>query len=187
MLLKPGRLGTEEDAGDASSAAGFRVPSEEAALAWASKGVRASVIRLAPTVYGQGDHQGFIPIMISNAREKRVSAYVEDGLNRWPTVHRLDAAHLFRLALENGTAGARYHAVGEEDVRVRDIAQAIGRRLDVPVVSQSRQEAEGQFGWFAPILASDNPASSELTRERLQWKPVQPGLLADLEAGHYFM
>ncbi len=186
MLLKRGHLGTEDDAADPESVGSFRVPNEQAALRLGSRGVRVSVVRPAPSVHGPGDNHGFVPMLISIAREKGVSAYVGDGLNHWPAVHRLDAAHLFRLALEKGTAGSRYHAVGDEGVPVRDIAEVIGRRLNVPVVSQSAEGAAKHFGWFSAILAADNPTSNALTQERLGWHPVHPGLLADLEDAHYF-
>ena len=185
MLLRPGRVGTEDDAADPDSPAGFRVPNEELALSLASQGVRACVVRPAPSVHGEGDH-GFIPMLIRLARDKGVSAYVGDGLNRWPAVHRLDAAHLFRLALENVTAGARYHAVGDEGVPFREIAEVIGRRLDVPVVAKSPDAAADHFGWLTFAVAADNPASNTRTQQRLDWHPAQPGLIADLGESHYF-
>ena len=184
-LLTPGRLGMEEDAADPRSAGSPRVPSEGAALALASRGVRVSVVRLSPTVHGDGDH-GFVPRLIGVARDKGVSAYVGDGLNRWPAVHRLDAAHLYKLALENGSAGARYHGVAEEGVPFRDIAGVIGRRLNVPVVSKALEEAADHFGWFAHFAALDCPASSQRTRELLGWQPKQPGLIPDLDRPRYF-
>jgi nucleoside-diphosphate-sugar epimerase len=125
-------------------------------------------------------------MIIAMARKKRASAYVGDGRNRWPSVHRLDAARLFRLALEKGTAGARYHAVDEEGVPFREIAEVIGRRLNLPVVSRSLKEAPSHFSWMAPIVAADNPASSALTRERMGWSPTQTGLIADLDRPGYF-
>ena len=147
--------------------------------------MRVSVVRLAPSVHGEGDH-AFIPALIGIARGKGVSAYVGDGSNRWAAVHRLDAAHLFRLALEAAPAGTRLHAVGDEGVPFRDIANVIGRHLNLPVAGVSREEADGHFGWFAPFAALDKPASSALTQKELGWHPVQPGLIADLDEGHYF-
>jgi nucleoside-diphosphate-sugar epimerase len=184
-LLTPGRLGLEEHAATSGPGALPRVASEEAAAALAARGVRVSVLRLPPTVHGDGDHQ-FVPTLIGIAREKGVSAYLGEGLNHWPAVHRLDAAHLYRLALEKSSAGARYHGVAEEGVPFRDIASVIGRRLNVPVVSKSPDEAAKHFGWFAHFAALDCPASSRHTRELLGWQPRQPGLIADLERGRYF-
>lgn len=185
MVLSPGHIGTEEDPADAGSAAAFRVPSERAALAMAETGVRASVVRPSPSVHGLGD-KGFVPMLIKLAREKGVSAYVGDGRNRWPAVHQLDAAHLFRLALEKGAAGARYHAVGDEGIAFRHIAEAIGRGLRIPVVSKASQEAADHFGPLTFVVAADNPASNARTGDWLDWKPQHPGLLADLEESHYF-
>jgi len=184
-LVAPGRLATEEDAGTLSSRDFPRVASEEAARSVAERGVRISVVRLPPSVHGDGDH-GFVPTLIGIAREKGVSAYTGTGLNRWAAVHRLDAAHLFRLALEKAAAGARYHGVAEEAIAFRDIAAVIGKRLSVPLVGKSPEEAAAHFGWFAHFAALDCPASSRLTRERLDWRPAQPTLLTDLERGSYF-
>jgi nucleoside-diphosphate-sugar epimerase len=181
LAQRQGSLATEEDAPKSS----FPRKSEEAALALAARGVRASVLRLPPSVHGNGDH-GFVPRLISIAREKGVSAFIGDGLNRWPAVHRIDAAHLYRLALENGSAGASYHGVADEGVTTREIAEVIGRHLNVRVVSKSREEAAAHFGWMALFFGIDGPASSAQTRERLGWRPVQPGLIADLNAAHYF-
>ena len=180
LVVAPGRIATEDDA----TSPNFPRKSEEAALAIASRGVRVSVVRLAPSVHGKGDH-GFVPRLIALAREKGVSAYVEDGLNRWPGVHRLDAARLYRLALEKGSAGARYHGVADEGVPAREIAAVIGRRLHVPVVSKSREAAADHFGWIGQFFAMDGPASSAQTRTRLGWQPTQPGLLADLDANYF--
>ncbi|MEH2273986.1 MAG: SDR family oxidoreductase [Nostoc sp.] len=184
-VLTPGRLGTEDDAPDPSSAAVPRIASEEVVLALASQGVRASVVRLPASVHGDGDH-GFVPALIGIAREKGVSAYVGEGLNRWSAVHRLNAAHLFRLALEKGSAGARFHGVADEGVPVRDIAEVIGRRLNVPFVAKSPEEAADHFGWLAHFLVIDNPTSSTRTQEELGWRPNQPALIPDLDRAHYF-
>jgi nucleoside-diphosphate-sugar epimerase len=181
LAQRQGSLATEVDAPNPS----FPRKSEEAALALAARGVRASVLRLPPSVHGNGDH-GFVPCLISIAREEGVSAYIGDGLNRWPAVHRLDAAHLYSLALEKGSVGARYHGVADEGVATRDIAEVIGRHLNLPVVSKSREDAADHFGWIARFFGVDSPASSALTQERLGWRPVQPGLIADLNAEHYF-
>src|ERR1700722_19326213 len=184
-LVSPGRLATEESVSTITSADIPRVASEEATTSIATTGVRAAMMRLSPTVHGDGDH-GFVPMLINIAREKGVSAYIGDGNNRWNAVHRLDAARLFRLALEKATAGARYHAVGEEGIAFRDIAEVIGKRLNIPVVSKSPAEAADHFGWFAAFAGLDCPASSKLTQERLGWRPAQPTLLTDLERGSYF-
>jgi nucleoside-diphosphate-sugar epimerase len=184
-LVSPGRLATEDVIPAAGSASHPRVASEEAADAVVALGVRASVLRLSPSVHGDGDH-GFVPMLINIAREKGVSAYVGEGLNRWTAVHRLDAARLYRLALENATAGIRFHGVAEEGIAFKAIAEAIGKHLDIPVVSISPEDAAANFGWFAGFAAIDIPASSKVTRERLNWHPVQPELIADMEQGSYF-
>ena len=184
-LLAPGRVATEDDAADPASHAGHRVPSEVATLALAARGVRSSLVRLPPSVHGEGDH-GFVPVLIDVARRTGVSGYVGDGSSRWPAVHRLDAARLFRLALEAAPAGSVLHGVAEQGVPTREIAAVIGRHLDVPVTAIAPEEAGDHFGWLAAFFAADVPASSALTRERLGWAPQQPGLVADLEAGHYF-
>jgi nucleoside-diphosphate-sugar epimerase len=184
-LVKPGHLATEEDVPASDSGAFPRIASEEAALSVLALGIRGSVIRLSPSVHGDGDH-GFVPILIGIAREKGVSAYVGDGLNRWTAIHRFDAARLYRLALEKAPAGSRFHGVAEEGIAFRDIADVIGRRLNIPVVSKSAEEAADHFGWFAHFAAIDCPASSKFTREFLGWRPAHPSLLADLEHGSYF-
>ncbi len=181
LAQRQGALATEEDAHNPT----FPRKSEEAALALAARGVHASVLRLPPSVHGNRDH-GFVPRLISIACEKGVSAFIGDGFNRWPAVHRLDAVHLYRLVLEKGTAGASYHGVADEGVPTREIAEAIGRGLNVPVVSKSNEEAADHFGWIARFFGIDGPASSAQTQERLGWRPVQPGLIADLNAEHYF-
>jgi nucleoside-diphosphate-sugar epimerase len=184
-LLSPGRLATEETLPPSGPDAFPRVASEEATMALAARGARASVVRLPPSVHGEGDH-GFVPMLISLAREKGVAAYVGEGLNHWPAVHRLDAASLYRLAVEKGSAGARYHGTAEEGVLFRDIAQVIGRRLNLPVVSKTGEDAANHFGWFAHFAAIDNLASSEQTRAALGWRPTQPGLIADIDHPYYF-
>jgi len=159
--------------------------SEPAGLALAAQGVRASVIRLAASVHDRGDY-GFVPTLISIARKTGVAAYVGDGLNHWPAVHRLDAARLYRLALERGAAGACYHGVADTGVALRDIAAIIGRHLNLPVVSKSPEEAAAHFGWMARFVGLDMPATSALTQQQLGWQPTHPTLLADLEQGYYF-
>jgi nucleoside-diphosphate-sugar epimerase len=183
-LLAPGRIATEDDAPPPKSQSYPRA-SEATANGAAKQGVRASTIRLAPSVHGDGDH-GFVPRLIAIAREKGVSAYIGEGRNRWPGVHRLDAAHLYRLALEKGAAGASYHGIAEEGVPTREIAAVIGRRLNVPVVSKSPAEAAGHFGFLGYFFGADMPASNRLTQERLGWRPKHPGLIADLDDPRYF-
>jgi len=159
--------------------------SEQTALPLVARGVRASVVRL-PQVHDR-DKQGLVTYMIALAREKGVSAYIGNGQNRWPAVHRLDVAPLYRLALEKGTAGGRYHAVGEEGVSLRNIAEAIGRGLKIPVVSVAPQEAAAHFGWLAFLIGMDLPASSALTQQRLGWKPTQKtGMIEDLNHASAF-
>jgi nucleoside-diphosphate-sugar epimerase len=180
-LVAPGRLATEAD----SPAPGFPRLSEVAAETVAARGVRAAVVRLAPSTHGAGDH-GFVPHLINLAREKGVSAYIGDGSNRWPGVHRFDAARLYRLALERGAVDGPYHAVAEEGVPFKEIAGVIGRGLGVPVVSKSEDEAADHFGWFKGFAGMDIPASSERTRQRLNWQPTHPDLLTDIDQKTYF-
>ena len=160
--------------------------SEDAALLLTSQGVRVSVVRLPRSVHGESDHHGFVPQLINIARSKGVAGYPGDGSYRWPAVHFLDAAHLFCIALESAPAGTRLHAVGDEAIPVRDIASAIGRHLNIPVVSVPLSEADDYFGFLGRVLTLDCPSSSALTQQRFGWHPEQPGLLADLDQGHYF-
>jgi nucleoside-diphosphate-sugar epimerase len=183
-LLRQGQLATEESTPSSSNDMP-RAASEEAARSVADRGVRVSLVRLPPSVHGDGDH-GFVPILIKMAREKGASAYIGEGSNRWPAVHRLDAAHLFRLALEKGAPRASYHGVAEEGVAFRRIAEVIGRRLEVPVVSKHPDEAAAHFGWFAHFAALDVPASSAKTQELLGWRTHQPALIADIDRATYF-
>ena len=178
----PGHLCAEADAPDAALP---RVASEIATLGLAARGVRASVMRLPPSVHDRGD-RGFMPRIIDIARESGVSAYVGDGANRWPAVHRLDAARAYRRALENGEAGSRYHVIGDDGIPVRALAELIGRKLNLPTASKTAEEAAAHFGFLAMFLGLDAPATSALTRKRLDWSPTHRGLIADLENGGYF-
>ena len=178
------RIATEQDTAPSVSASYPRA-SEQTADVLVKRGVRASVVRLPASVHGDGDH-GFVPILIRITREKGVSAYVGDGLNRWPAVHRLDAAAVFRLAIEKSAAGVRYHAVGDEGITLREIAAVIGRGLNVPIVSKTPEEAKEHFGWFVDFASADIPGSSQWTRERLGWQLKQPGLIADIDRPRYF-
>src|SRR5208283_38561 len=181
IAFTPGRLTTEDDAPNSPIP---RIASEEAAASVAAQGVRVMVMRL-PQVHDPVK-QGLITYLIAVAREKNVSAYVGDGLNRWAAVHRLDAAHLYRLALEKGSAGARYNAVAEEGVPLREIAEAIGRGLKVPVIAKSPEEAAEHFGWLGMFVGADAPASSALTQERLGWRPTGVGLISELDHARDF-
>ncbi len=190
--VAPGRVATEQDGHGSNPAVAAwgdgprtRWETAEFAISLASRGVRSSVVRLPPTNHGDGDN-GFIATLVAIAREKGVSGYIGDGANRWPAVHRLDSAHLFGLAVEQAPAGSTLHASAEEGVPVRDIAEAIGRNLDLPVVSIAPEDAAEHFTWLAGFLGADSPASSALTRELLGWQPTRPGLIADLDEGHYF-
>jgi len=182
-LLAPGRAATEADRPPPVSPMYPRA-SEATLIAQADAGVRAQVVRLAPSVHGAGDH-GFVPRLIEIARAKGAAAYVGDGANRWPAVHRDDAAKVYRLALERGAAGDRWHAVAEEGVPMADIAGVIGRRLGLPVVSRSPEEAPAHFEWFAMFAGMDAPAASAHTRAALDWTPTGPGLLEDMEAAYF--
>lgn len=184
-LVAPGRLATEDDLpqGDASTMP--RIATDEATAALVERGVRASLVRLSPSVHGDGDH-GFVPMLIALAKERGASAYIGEGTNRWNAVHRVDAARLYRLALEQAPAGARLHAVAEPEVTFRDIAVAIGKGLGLPVIAVPQAQAAAHFGWFTHFAGLDCPVSSTLTRERYDWHPTQPTLLEDLAHGSYF-
>jgi nucleoside-diphosphate-sugar epimerase len=184
-MIAPGRLGTESLVPGPEMAALPRVGSEFAVLELANRGVRTAVVRLAPTVHGPGDH-GFVPRLIDIARDKGIAAWIGDGANRWPAVHRLDAAHLFRLAVEKAPAGSVLHAAGEEGVPFRDIAATIGRHLGLPTASITAEEADAHFGFLASFAGLDNPTSSAATQELLGWRPTHAALIPDLDEGHYF-
>jgi nucleoside-diphosphate-sugar epimerase len=176
---------TEENVVTMETGTTPRAASEVGAATVAQWGVPTSILRLPPSVHDKGDH-GFIHILINVAREKGVSAYIGDGTNRWPAVHRQDAARVYRLALEKAAAKATYHAVGDEGVPTRSIAEVIGKHLNIPVVSKSPEEATAHFGWMGNFFAFDAPATAHRTQQELQWRPSHPGLLADLDMGHYF-
>ncbi len=178
-----GALGTEESVVDPS---GARVASENATIALAGRGVRAAVVRLAPTVHGPTDYHGFIPALIENARKTGQAIYIGDGTNRWPAVHNVDAARLYRLAVESAPAGARLHGAAEEGIAFGDIARAIGTQLGVPAVSVSAAESTEQLGFIGWVASLDNPTSSARTRTLLGWTPEHATLLDDLADGHYF-
>ena len=180
--VAPGRLATEDDAAEPVG----RGATESVVLAMASRGVRSSLVRLSPSVHGEGDRHGFIPNLINIARAKGASGYIDDGANRWSAVHRLDAAVLFRLAVEKAPAASRLHGVGEEGVALRDIATAIGKQLNLPVVSVPSATAAEHFGPFARFAVMNIPASSKRTRDSIGWNPMHQGLLQDLEQGIYF-
>ncbi len=180
-LIGQGGVGTEQD----TLPSGPRIDSENAAIALAERGVRSSVVRLAPLVHSNLDHHGFAHHLITTARDTGVSAYIGDGSNRWPAIHTLDAAHMYRLALEKAPAGTRLHGVADEGVPFRDIAGVIGRHLNVPAASISAEEA-GHFGFLALFASLDNPTSNALTQKVLDWQPERPGLIEDLDEGHYF-
>ena len=190
--LQPGRVATENDgrtSGPEASALPVgprtRLATAQLTLALADRGVRSSVVRLAPTVHGEGDN-GFMAALVAIARDKGASGYIGDGANRWPAVHRADAANLFRLALEKAPAGSVLHAIADQGVPIRDVAEVIGRHLDLPVVSVTPEDAGAHFTWLAGFIGADSPASNALTRELLGWQPTHPGLIEDLDKGHYF-
>jgi nucleoside-diphosphate-sugar epimerase len=181
-MTKPGHTASEDDV----LPGGYRADTENLVVDLAGRGIRSSVLRLPPVVHSSLDKHGFIPILISTAREKGVSAYLGDGENRWPATHTLDVARLYRLALEQAPAGSRLHPVDDEGVPLRRIAETIARKLGVPTASITAEELGAQFGWFGGMVALDNHASSTRTRQLLDWKPEHAGLLADLDEGHYF-
>ena len=183
LLVTSGVLGTPTE--DDSPPDAIPRKSEQAGLSFASKGVRAIVIRLPPSVHGDGDH-GFVPALIRGARANGFATYVGEGQNAWSAVHRLDAARLYRLALEKGTTGAKYHGVADRGVATKEIAEIIGRRLSVPAVSKTPEEAAALFGFIGHVLGMNGQSSSERTREILGWSPTHVGLVADLEKGTYF-
>jgi nucleoside-diphosphate-sugar epimerase len=184
-LVSGSKVATEDDAPPSGPSAIPRVASEEAAASLAARGIHVSIIRLPPSVHGHADH-GFVPHLTALAREKGLSAYVADGTNPWPAVHRLDAAKLYRLILEKGfTPGQRFHAVAEEGIPFRDIAAVIARRLNLPLISKSSEEAASHFGWFAHFAAMGNPSSSAVTRHHTAWRPTQPGLIEDVASPAY--
>jgi nucleoside-diphosphate-sugar epimerase len=177
-----GRPGTEQDV----LLTGPRIDAENSTIALADRGVRSSAVRLSPLVHSTLDHHGFVPTLIAVARAQGVSAYVGDGANRWPAVHTLDAARLYRSALEDAPAGTRLHAVADQGIPFREIAEAIGRNLDVPVKSVDAEDAVGHFGYLGSYADLDNLVTSARTRELLGWQPAHPGLIDDLNEGHYF-
>jgi nucleoside-diphosphate-sugar epimerase len=187
LVMRAGRVSTEQDAPDPDSVAAFRVPGEQACVGFADRGVRASVVRLAPTVHGPGDH-GFIPALVAAARRAGISAYIGDGANRWPAIHRFDAARLFRLALEKAPAGSVVHGVGESAVTIKSVAEQIARILDIPTTSLTLEQATEHLGnpFLATFFSLDVPVSSEHTQALLGWTPKHATLLEDLETGDYF-
>ena len=187
MVVTGGILGLPKTNGfvtEADAAPGFPRASEVTAMALAESGINVSIVRLPPSVHDKGD-KGFVPMIINIAKEKRTSAYVGDGSNHWPAVHRLDAAHLFRLALEKAAKGMRYNAIGDEGISILSIARVIGEKLNLPVKSITEEEAAAHFDWMSRFIAFDNPAVSHQTQAQLGWKPVHIGLIKDMQE-HYF-
>ncbi len=182
--LAQGRPSTEADASPFQGADSARGGSENLAFEFVDRGVRSVSVRFAPSVHGMSDH-GFISLLAAAAREKGVSGYPGDGMNSWAAVHRSDAARVVTLGLEKAQAGARLHAVGEEAVATRDIAEAIGRAFDLPVASINADQVVDHFGWLGSLFAMDLRATSDVTRELLGWTPAGPGLVSDIEAGAY--
>jgi len=183
--LAPGRVVTERDVSPMSGPEALRGGSEQLAFDFATRGVRSVSLRFSPTVHGDGDH-GFMSTIVGAARAKGVSGYVGEGTNRWPAAHRSDVARMIALALDKAPAGSVVHGVGEEGIPARVIAEAIGRQLDLPVVSIAPADAVAHFGWIGAFFAFDIPASSALTQDLLGWTPTGPGLIEDLDRGHYF-
>ncbi|WP_028645837.1 SDR family oxidoreductase [Nocardioides sp. URHA0020] len=186
--VAPGRVATEVDGvsvADDAAGPSMRHRNGHLTVALAERGVRSSVLRLPPTVHGDGDN-GFVAALVAIARATGVAGYVGDGSHRWPATHRTDAARAFRLALEKAPAGSTLHAAAEQGVRIRDVAEAMGRHLGVPVQAVSPEDAPAHFTWLAPLIGTDSPASSTATRALLGWQPTGPGLLEDLDRGHYF-
>lgn len=181
-MTHPGKVGAEDDIGEG----GFRIDAENFVIGLAEQGVRSSVVRLPPIVHSVLDHTGYVPALIATARQKGFAAYVGDGANRWSTVHTLDGAHLYRLALERAMAGTRWHAVGEQGVEFKDVADAIGRNLDIPVRTLDCDAAGEYFGFLAPLVQMNSAASSARTQELLGWSPDHLGLIDDINEGHYF-
>jgi nucleoside-diphosphate-sugar epimerase len=185
MGMKAGKVATEDESYDPASAGAQRGATEILMQQLASQGVRTAILRLPPIVHGEGDRNGFVPLLLKTARKSGESAYIGDGMNRWGAVHKKDAANLFRLVLEDGTAGAAYHAVAEQGIPFREIAGRIGEELKLPAVSKPAEETSKIFGFLAPFITVDNPVSSALTRERTGWRPTHPELFADLQQGGY--
>ena len=181
-MVNPGEVGTEADVGTS----GYRIDAENLVIGLAEGGLRSSVVRLPPVVHSERDRHGFVPNLIAIARRRGFAAYVGDGAQRWPAVHTLDAARLYRLALESAPGGSRLHGVADEGVTLRLIAETIARSLECPVRPLSPEDAADYFGFLAPLVQMDNPTSSVRTRETVGWRPEHPGLLADLDEGHYF-
>jgi nucleoside-diphosphate-sugar epimerase len=181
-MINPGQIGTEDDFGEG----GFRIDAENLVVGLAERGVRSSIVRLPPVVHSVLDHTGYVPTMIRIARDKGFAAYLGDGANRWSAVHTLDAARLYRLTLDHAVAGTRYHAAGDQGVPFKDIAEAIGRNLDLPVRHLDPGAGAEYFGFLAPFVQMDSVASSARTRQLLAWTPSHPGLIDDLNEGHYF-
>jgi nucleoside-diphosphate-sugar epimerase len=182
-LVTPGRVATERDELIAAGPIAARIANMQAALAAADRGVRSCLVMLPRSVHGQGERHGFIPQLIARARAKGVCGYIGDGASRWPAVHVKDAASLYRLAVEQAPPGAVLNAVGDEGIPVREIAAAIGRKLNLPAQSLPAEEFEGML---VRLLTTDMPASSTITQQLLDWQPTHPGLLEDIDQGHYF-